>query len=326
MAAIDAAVEQLDSLIVSLEASLGDAAPPLRVDPDDPWAESINPPEGVHKLRCPVTGYLRTLPFEKNCPVAPAFTADSSWLDGLLKPVIKPAGGSAVAPPSKAPEAVGARAAAAKLAKAEKKAAATDAASGKADEKTAAAAPAAEGAAKAAPSDAEAAEAFSKAKLAVGKVVSAGFVEGSDKLYLCQVDVGEEKPRQVITGLRKYVAQERLQGAPCVVILNLKPAKLAGFESCAMILAAEVLTPGEGEGRTVHLVCPPSGAVPGERVHLQGGPPATAPPKECRTAPWATVKALLSVQAGVACFAGKPLWAGSVGEVTATAPDGSHIG
>jgi aminoacyl tRNA synthase complex-interacting multifunctional protein 1 len=285
------------------------------------------------QVRCPKTGYLRTLPFEGQCPLPEAFQADSRWLDGLLAPVIKPKGAVAAgAPPAngKAPEAVGARAAAAKASKA----------AAKADKAAAPAAPAATPAAPAAmpavpamtpaapaaaPTAAEAAEAFGKARLAVGRVLSAAFVEGSDKLYLCQVEVGEPAPRQVITGLRKFVAQEALQGAQVVVILNLKPAKLAGHASQAMILAAEVLAPDTPEGRRVLLLRAPSGAAPGDAVLTPSGPAATPPPKECKSAPWALVKSLLSVQGGKACFAGAPLSA-AAGEVLADAPDGSHIG
>ena len=274
------------------------------------------------QVRCPTSGYLRTLPFERSCPMPGAFVADSAWLDGLLKPVIKPKGAVAAAPTSgKAPEAVGARAAASKAAKAEKAAA-----------KTADAAPApvavpavVEGAAPAAPSAAEVADTFSKARLAVGRVLSAAPVEGSDKLYLCQVEVGEEKPRQVITGLQKFGAQEVLCGASVVVILNLKTAKLAGHVSEAMILAAEEVSAEAEGGRYVRLLSAPAGAAPGERVH-GALLPAAAPPKECKSAPWALVKSLLRVQGGRACFAGEPLRTAS-GEVSAPgSPDGSPIG
>jgi len=47
---LDSAIEKVDALISSLELGL-DKVVPLRVDPDDPWADSINPPEGVHKVR-----------------------------------------------------------------------------------------------------------------------------------------------------------------------------------------------------------------------------------------------------------------------------------
>lgn len=352
MPSLDNAISSVDKLASRLEQGLsaGVTPLPLRVDPDDPWADAINPPAGVYKAsglwlsirgarvtrasqeRCPITGYLRTLPFESQCPLPGAFKADNSWLDGMLAPVIKPKGSvaNAGAHSSKAPEAVGARAAAAKASKADKAAA-------KSSEAAAAAAPAAAEAAAAAPgtpaaapavaappSVAEAAEAFAKAKLVVGKVVSAGFVEGSDKLYLCSVDVGEDKPRQVITGLRKYVAQEQLSGASCVVILNLKPAKLAGHASEAMILAAEALGV-EPDDRRVFLLVPPAGAAPGTRV-LAATAPAAAPPKECKSAAWALIKTLLRVVDGKASFAGEPLRT-EHGPVTigGPAPDGAAI-
>ena len=53
MAALDGAIAKVDALLSKLDGSLSDpaAAPALRVDPDDPWADSINPPEGVYKAR-----------------------------------------------------------------------------------------------------------------------------------------------------------------------------------------------------------------------------------------------------------------------------------
>ena len=53
MAALDGAIAKVDALLSSLDAGLADrsAVPPLRVDPDDPWAETINPPAGVYKVR-----------------------------------------------------------------------------------------------------------------------------------------------------------------------------------------------------------------------------------------------------------------------------------
>jgi aminoacyl tRNA synthase complex-interacting multifunctional protein 1 len=289
-----------------------------------------------------VTGYLRTLPFEGQCPLPEVFKADSRWLDGLLAPAIKPKGapaaGAAAPTSGKAPEAVGARAKAAKAAKADKAAAKEAGAAGAADAAPAPAAPAAAPSAPAAPAApaapdapappptaAQAAEAFAKSRLAVGRVLSAGFVEGSDKLYLCQVEVGEPAPRQVITGLRKFVPQAELEGALVVVILNLKPAKLAGHASLAMILAAEVPAPETPEGRRVLLLRAPAGAAPGDAVLTAAGPAATPYPKDCKSAAWAMVKSLLAVQQGKACFAGAPLCA-AAGEVAADAPDGSHIG
>ena len=55
-----------------------------------------------------MTGYLRTLPFESRCPMPEAFKADSKWLDGMLKPALKPKGAAGAAASAKAPEAGGA--------------------------------------------------------------------------------------------------------------------------------------------------------------------------------------------------------------------------
>ncbi len=46
--ALDSAINKVDELISKLQVGL-DAPPRLTVDPDDPWADSINPPEGVYK-------------------------------------------------------------------------------------------------------------------------------------------------------------------------------------------------------------------------------------------------------------------------------------
>ena len=47
----------------------------------------------------------------------------------------------------------------------------------------------------------------------------------ADALYVEEIDVGEEKPRQVVSGLVKYMAAEDLQGKFVILVCNLKPAK-----------------------------------------------------------------------------------------------------
>ena len=118
------------------------------------------------------------------------------------------------------------------------------------------------------------------AKLVVGRVVEVGHVENSDKLYLCQVDVGEEAPRQVVTGLRKFVPEGELKDAMVLTIINLKVAKLAGQTSEAMILATEFEADGE---QKVKLVKVPETATCGAAVTPAGmSVPATFP-KECKS-------------------------------------------
>jgi methionyl-tRNA synthetase len=88
---------------------------------------------------------------------------------------------------------------------------------------------------------------FAKVDLRVGQVLSAERVPKSDKLLLLKIDLGEEQPRQVLAGIAQYYEPERLLGRKVVVVANLKPRKLRGYESQGMVVAASY---GE-EGRPV---------------------------------------------------------------------------
>lgn len=78
---------------------------------------------------------------------------------------------------------------------------------------------------------------FQKIEIRMGTVVSVAIVEGADKLYILQVDLGEEKPRQIISGIREYVKEEDLLGKQFPFVTNLAPRMLRGHESQGMILA-----------------------------------------------------------------------------------------
>jgi methionyl-tRNA synthetase len=88
---------------------------------------------------------------------------------------------------------------------------------------------------------------FAKVDLRVGQVISAERLPKSDKLLLLKIDLGEEQPRQVLAGIAQYYEPEKLVGRKVVVVANLKPRKLRGFESQGMVVAASY---GE-EGRPV---------------------------------------------------------------------------
>jgi methionyl-tRNA synthetase len=79
---------------------------------------------------------------------------------------------------------------------------------------------------------------FAKVDLRVGQVLTAERVPKSDKLLLLSVDLGEEKPRQVLAGIAEYYEPDKLVGRKVVVVANLKPRKLRGYESQGMIVAA----------------------------------------------------------------------------------------
>ncbi|HMH44858.1 MAG TPA: methionine--tRNA ligase [Pyrinomonadaceae bacterium] len=88
---------------------------------------------------------------------------------------------------------------------------------------------------------------FTKIDLRVGEVRTAERIPKADKLLLLTVDIGEEKPRQILAGIAQYYEPEQLIGRKIVIVSNLKPRKLRGYESQGMLLAASV---GE-EGKPV---------------------------------------------------------------------------
>jgi methionyl-tRNA synthetase len=90
-------------------------------------------------------------------------------------------------------------------------------------------------------------EDFVKVELRVGEILTAERVPKADKLLRFAVDLGEPEPRQILAGVAEHYEPDKLVGRKIVVVSNLKPRKLRGFESQGMVLAASV---GE-EGRPV---------------------------------------------------------------------------
>ncbi len=62
-------------------------------------------------------------------------------------------------------------------------------------------------------------------------------VPEANKLYRLIVDIGEEE-RQLLAGLKKYYKKEELIGKKVVVLVNLEPKEMFGYESQGMVLAA----------------------------------------------------------------------------------------
>src|SRR5256714_4358285 len=81
---------------------------------------------------------------------------------------------------------------------------------------------------------------FARIDLRVGEVKTAERIPKADKLLLITVDIGEEKPRQILAGIAEYYEAEKLIGRKIVVVANLKPGKLRGHEWQGMLLAASV--------------------------------------------------------------------------------------
>ncbi|XP_005159655.2 tyrosine--tRNA ligase, cytoplasmic isoform X1 [Danio rerio] len=106
----------------------------------------------------------------------------------------------------------------------------------------------------------------SRLDIRVGKVISVEKHPDADSLYLEKIDVGEEQPRTVVSGLVAYITEEQLQDRLVVLLCNLKPQKMRGIESQAMVLCASI----EGEPRKVEPLDPPEGSAAGDRVYVEG--------------------------------------------------------
>jgi methionyl-tRNA synthetase len=81
---------------------------------------------------------------------------------------------------------------------------------------------------------------FIKVELRAATVLEAERVPKADKLLRLVIDVGEEKPRQILAGIAEHYTPEEVVGRKIIVVANLAPRKLRGLESNGMLLAASV--------------------------------------------------------------------------------------
>ena len=79
---------------------------------------------------------------------------------------------------------------------------------------------------------------FMKMQFQVGEIISCEAVPKSKKLLCSQVKIGSQV-KQIVSGIRKYYTPEEMVGKKVMVLVNLKPAKLAGVLSEGMLLCAE---------------------------------------------------------------------------------------
>lgn len=84
---------------------------------------------------------------------------------------------------------------------------------------------------------------FEKMQFQVGEIIECRAVEKSKKLLCSQVKIGSQV-KQIVSGIRKHYSPEEMVGKKVMVLVNLKPAKLAGVLSEGMLLCAE-----DAEGR-----------------------------------------------------------------------------
>lgn len=94
---------------------------------------------------------------------------------------------------------------------------------------------------------------FAKLEIKIGTIEAVELVEGADRLLKLTVNVGEEQPRQILSGIREFITDpQSLVGKQCPFLLNLEPRVIRGLESQGMILAG-----GEGDVfALLHPSCP----------------------------------------------------------------------
>ena len=81
---------------------------------------------------------------------------------------------------------------------------------------------------------------FFESSLKIGTIIQAQEVPKSKKLLKFQVDLGEDKNRQILSGIKEFYNPKDLIGTQVCVVTNLKPVKIMGLESQGMILTASI--------------------------------------------------------------------------------------
>ena len=81
---------------------------------------------------------------------------------------------------------------------------------------------------------------FTKLDIRVAKIIGTEPIEGKSRIIKGRIDLGGDDQRDVIIGGAQYYQPEDIVGKTVIVIANLEPKKMAGVESNAMLLAADV--------------------------------------------------------------------------------------
>lgn len=155
----------------------------------------------------------------------------------------------------------------------------------------------------------------------VGRITKVWEHPEADKLYCEEIDVGEDEPRMIASGLRPYLDTCDMEDRKVLVLCNLKARKMVGFPSHGMVLCAS-----NSDHSIVRLVSPPIDAKIGERI--------TVPDMESTEEPFTENKVgkkkifekiaphLLTNEYGIPTFLGRPLMT-SAGACTSAIPDGT---
>ncbi len=81
---------------------------------------------------------------------------------------------------------------------------------------------------------------FAKVQMKVGTIINVEDVDGADKLLNLTIDIGEDSPRTILSGIKEFVEKDELISTQCVVVSNLKIRKIKDIESNGMVVASFV--------------------------------------------------------------------------------------
>jgi aminoacyl tRNA synthase complex-interacting multifunctional protein 1 len=122
--------------------------------------------------------------------------------------------------------------------------------------------------------------------LKVGKIIQCNFHPDADKLYVSKINVGTENEVQVCSGLVNYIDRSKLLNKEVVLLTNLKPSKMRGVLSQAMVLATE-----SQDGSVVELINPPKDASVGDQLYF--GDAIEKDPARLKSKVWQEIQAHL---------------------------------
>ncbi|XP_010505817.1 PREDICTED: aminoacyl tRNA synthase complex-interacting multifunctional protein 1 isoform X2 [Camelina sativa] len=149
----------------------------------------------------------------------------------------------------------------------------------------------------------------------VGLIRKAWKHPSADSLLVEEIDVGEDKVRQVVSGLAKFCNPDDLTNRLVALITNVKPGKLRDVMSQGLVLCAS-----SEDHSVVEPLLPPAGAKPGERVSfagIEGKPEDVLNPKKKQLEK--ITPGLYTDENGVATYKGIPFMT-SAGPCTSSIP------
>ncbi|CAH1636429.1 unnamed protein product [Spodoptera littoralis] len=153
----------------------------------------------------------------------------------------------------------------------------------------------------------------------IGKIIDVNKHPDADTLYVEKIDCGEDKPRTVVSGLVNHVPIDEMRDRIVMILANLKPVKMRGITSEAMVMCAS-------SPEKVEILMPPQGAVPGDLVECEGyprEPEAVLNPKKKIFETCAPD--LLTNDDKVACYKGTPLFVPGKGVIVAPTLKGVNV-